>query len=114
MSGPRTIRYSVADGVGRIVLDRPERGNGLTPLLLHELETTVERADLDPAVRVLVLSGAGSGFCGGYDLVESAEPRAPKRSSVGWRSRRRPPRSWTRGSTRSRCGSRACRPTSSR
>ena len=31
------------------------------------------RADLDPAVHVIVLSGAGPGFCGGYDLVESAE-----------------------------------------
>jgi len=79
----RTIRYAVADGVGRIVLDRPERGNGLTPLLLHELETTVERADLDPAVRVIVLSGAGSGFCGGYDLVEAAEGMAAVSEAVG-------------------------------
>ncbi|MDW5598315.1 crotonase/enoyl-CoA hydratase family protein [Conexibacter stalactiti] len=83
MSEIRTIRYSVADGIGRIVLDRPARGNGLTPLLLHELETTVERADLDPAVRVIVLSGAGSGFCGGYDLVEAAEQRAGGSEAVG-------------------------------
>ena len=33
----------------------------------------VERADLDPAVHVILLAGAGKGFCGGYDLVESAE-----------------------------------------
>lgn len=79
----RTLRYDVSDGVGRIVLDRPERGNGLTPLLLHELETTVERADLDPAVRVIVLSGAGSGFCGGYDLVEAAEGQAALSEAVG-------------------------------
>lgn len=79
----RTLRYDVADGVGRIVLDRPERGNGLTPLLLYELETTVERADLDPAVRVIVLSGAGSGFCGGYDLVEAAEGQAAVSEAVG-------------------------------
>src|SRR5205085_174261 len=37
--------------------------------------TGVERADLDPHVHVIVLSGAGKGFCGGYDLVESAEGR---------------------------------------
>jgi enoyl-CoA hydratase len=79
----QTLRYDVADGVGRIVLDRPERGNGLTPLLLHELQTTVERADLDPAVRVIVLSGAGSGFCGGYDLVEAAEGQAAVSEAVG-------------------------------
>ncbi|ADB51115.1 crotonase/enoyl-CoA hydratase family protein [Conexibacter woesei] len=68
-----TIRYSAAEGIARIVLDRPERGNGLTPRLIAELAACVERADLDPDVRVLLLSGAGTGFCGGYDLVESAE-----------------------------------------
>lgn len=61
------------DGLGRITLDRPERGNGLTPQLIRELAETVETLDLDPGVRVIVLSGRGSGFCGGYDLVASAE-----------------------------------------
>ncbi len=40
---------------------------------MTELEQCVERADLDPDVHVILLSGAGKGFCGGYDLVESAE-----------------------------------------
>ncbi|MDO8211682.1 crotonase/enoyl-CoA hydratase family protein [Conexibacter sp. CPCC 206217] len=69
----KTLTYAVADRVGRITLDRPARGNGLTPLLLHELQATVEQADLDPAVHVIVLAGNGKGFCGGYDLVEAAE-----------------------------------------
>jgi enoyl-CoA hydratase len=73
MSRPRVVRYEVADRVARITLDRPERGNGITPQLVAELGECVERADLDPAVHVLLLSGAGPGFCGGYDLVESAE-----------------------------------------
>ncbi len=59
--------------VARLVLNRPERGNGITRTLVQELEQAVERADLDPAVHVLLLSGNGKGFCGGYDLVESAE-----------------------------------------
>jgi enoyl-CoA hydratase len=67
------MTYAVADRVARITLDRPERGNGLTPTLIAELATCVERADLDPAVHVIVLSGNGKGFCGGYDLVASAE-----------------------------------------
>ncbi len=67
------IRYEVADRVARITLDRPERGNGITRGLVTELERAVERADLDPAVHVILLSGNGKGFCGGYDLVESAE-----------------------------------------
>jgi len=73
MSDLRTLTYAVADGVARITLDRPERGNGITRRLVTELEETVERADLDPEVRVILLSGNGKGFCGGYDLVESAE-----------------------------------------
>jgi enoyl-CoA hydratase len=67
------VRYEVSERVARITLDRPERGNGITRQLITELAACVERADLDPAVHVLLLSGAGSGFCGGYDLVESAE-----------------------------------------
>ena len=73
MSEPPVVRYEVADRVARITLDRPERGNGITPRLVSELVACVERADLDPAVHVLLLSGSGRGFCGGYDLVESAE-----------------------------------------
>jgi enoyl-CoA hydratase len=44
-----------------------------------ELAACVERANLDPAVHVIALSGNGSGFCGGYDLVESAEGLAARR-----------------------------------
>ena len=40
---------------------------------MTELERCVEHADLDPAVHVLLLAGNGKGFCGGYDLVQSAE-----------------------------------------
>jgi enoyl-CoA hydratase len=67
------VRYEVVDRVARITLDRPERGNGITRRLVSELQACVERADLDPAVRVLLLAGNGPGFCGGYDLVDSAE-----------------------------------------
>jgi enoyl-CoA hydratase len=70
---PTTMTYEVAGSVARITLDRPERGNGITRGLLSDLESCVERADLDPAVRVILLAGRGRGFCGGYDLVESAE-----------------------------------------
>jgi enoyl-CoA hydratase len=73
VSALETIRYEVDGRVARITLNRPERGNGLTPRLIGELACCVEQADLDPAVRVIELSGAGGGFCGGYDLVASAE-----------------------------------------
>ncbi len=69
----RNVTYEVGDRVARITLNRPERGNGITRGLVDELERCVERADLDPAVHVMLLAGNGKGFCGGYDLVESAE-----------------------------------------
>jgi enoyl-CoA hydratase len=73
MSEPPAVLYEVAERVARITLDRPERGNGITLDLVRQLTECVERADLDPDVRVLLLAGNGPGFCGGYDLVESAE-----------------------------------------
>jgi enoyl-CoA hydratase len=82
MNELRTLTYSAADGVARITLNRPERGNGITRQLLVELEEAVEHADLDPAVKVILLSGNGKGFCGGYDLVESAEQQGSTRNRV--------------------------------
>lgn len=73
MSALQTMTYEVGERIARITLDRPERGNGLTPALIAELAACVERADLDPTVHVILLAGNGKGFCGGYDLVESAE-----------------------------------------
>ena len=68
-----SLTYETTDRICRITLDRPERGNGLTRTLIEELAAAVEHADLDPAVHVVLLSGNGKGFCGGYDLVDSAE-----------------------------------------
>lgn len=71
------VDYEVTGPIARLTLNRPERGNALTPSLLAELAAAVERADLDAGVHVLLLSGRGKGFCGGYDLVWSAEGRLP-------------------------------------
>ena len=73
MSDPHSVRYEVTGRVARLTLNRPDRGNGITLGLVRELSDCVERADLDPAVHVLLLAGDGPGFCAGYDLVESAE-----------------------------------------
>lgn len=73
ISDPKTLTYEVTGRTARITLDRPGRGNGITRALVSELEQCVEQADLDPAVHAILLAGKGKGFCGGYDLVESAE-----------------------------------------
>jgi enoyl-CoA hydratase len=68
-----TLTYESCDRVARITLNRPERGNGITPRMPAEIAACVERANLDPGIHVIALAGNGSGFCGGYDLVASAE-----------------------------------------
>jgi len=71
----KTLTYEVTGRVARITLNRPERGNGITLEMPAELAACVERANLDPAVHVIALAGNGNGFCGGYDLVVTAEQR---------------------------------------
>ncbi len=68
-----TMTYERDGRIARITLDRPERGNGITLQMPGELAACVERANLDSQVHVLALAGNGSGFCGGYDLLEAAE-----------------------------------------
>lgn len=68
-----TLTYEVTGRIARITFNRPERGNAITADTPVELARAVERADLDPAVHVILLSGRGKGFCGGYDLDVFAE-----------------------------------------
>ena len=68
-----TLTYETTGRIARITLNRPERGNGIVPRMPVEIAACVERANLDPKVHVIALAGNGTGFCGGYDLVASAE-----------------------------------------
>lgn len=63
----QTIQYSVTDGVARLTLNRPERLNSFNGEMHAELRTALARVAGDGA-RVLVLTGAGRGFCAGQDL----------------------------------------------
>jgi enoyl-CoA hydratase len=78
-----TMTYAVEGRIARITLNRPERGNGLTFTTPVELAACVERANLDPGVHVIALAGNGKGFCGGYDLVASAENMGEQQSVNG-------------------------------
>ncbi|WP_028478496.1 crotonase/enoyl-CoA hydratase family protein [Nocardia sp. CNY236] len=69
----RTLTYERDGRIARITFNRPEKGNSITPDTPHDLAHAVERADLDPRVHVILLSGRGKGFCGGYDLSMFAE-----------------------------------------
>lgn len=68
-----TMTYEVTGRIARVTLDRPTRANALTLDTPRELALCVERANLDPRVHVIALSGNGPGFCAGYDLLLSAE-----------------------------------------
>jgi enoyl-CoA hydratase/carnithine racemase len=63
-----TLRFDVADGVGTVTLNRPDKLNALNGTMLEELLAVLERADADDAVRVLIVTGAGRAFCAGADL----------------------------------------------
>ncbi len=65
--------YAVHDRIATITLNRPERLNAITFELARELPRVIDQAAADPGVHVIVLQGAGKGFCGGYDLQDYAE-----------------------------------------
>ena len=64
----QTILYESVDGVGTITLNRPERLNGITNQMMHDLYDVLSRLPADHSTRVVVLTGAGKGFCPGADL----------------------------------------------
>lgn len=63
----KVVRYEVRDRIGIITLDRPERLNAWTGRMHAEYRWCLQRADEDPGVRVVVVTGAGRGFCAGAD-----------------------------------------------
>jgi enoyl-CoA hydratase len=63
------IRFEVADGIGILTLERPDKLNALSPELGVEFERAVAALESDPAVRVVVLRGSGRAFSAGGDLA---------------------------------------------
>jgi enoyl-CoA hydratase/carnithine racemase len=62
------IRTEVADGICTITLHRPEKLNAFTTTMMRELIEAFDQTDTDDAVRVVIVTGAGRGFCAGADL----------------------------------------------
>lgn len=62
------VLYSVADQTASITLNRPEKRNALSPELVTELKAAFNKAEQDPAVKVVVLKANGESFCAGADL----------------------------------------------
>jgi enoyl-CoA hydratase len=90
-----SLRTETEQGVGHIVLSRPEAYNTITPTLRDELAQAIDAADADRDVRVILLRAEGPAFCAGYGLdwstqaqssESAAEENAPPRGgSAPWR-----------------------------
>ncbi|MFA1542564.1 enoyl-CoA hydratase/isomerase family protein [Actinomadura monticuli] len=90
-------------GIALLTLSRPERLNALSAELLADLHRTLAAVAEDPEVRVVVLTGAGRGFCAGLDRAMVSVLGGPPTTTGGhriegwrvrWRSAGRPQRDW--------------------
>ncbi|HEY9156843.1 crotonase/enoyl-CoA hydratase family protein [Candidatus Binatus sp.] len=84
------IVYEVADNIATITLNRPEKLNAFTDIMMSELIDAFDKADADDNVRAIIVTGAGRAFCAGADLSAPArtfgstdEGRTKRRSAIG-------------------------------
>ena len=79
MADYEEILYDVDGPVLTITLNRPDKLNAFTLQMMLELIDAFDRADADDDVRVVVVTGAGRGFCAGADLGRRLDVRLPGR-----------------------------------
>lgn len=68
------IRYTLANGVATITLDRPDKLNSITARMAEEILHVLAAVKGDSTVRAIVLTGSGRAFCAGQDLAEAIAP----------------------------------------
>jgi len=69
----KTLRLDIAEGVAEITLNRPDAANAMDPVMSKELSDLAIECDTNPAVRAVLITGAGKMFCAGGDLKGFAE-----------------------------------------
>jgi enoyl-CoA hydratase len=90
----QTLTYAVTGRVATITLDRPGRMNAINLEMPGEIAEAVGQANRDDAVHVIVLTGAGEGFCSGYDLRDFAEAAGERPGSQLGGGAEGDPRAW--------------------
>ncbi|KCZ94242.1 2-(1,2-epoxy-1,2-dihydrophenyl)acetyl-CoA isomerase PaaG [Hyphomonas johnsonii] len=78
-----TILLTVKDGAYRLTLNRPERLNSFNACMHEEVRDVLTRIESDPGARVLLITGAGRGFCAGQDLGDRDVNAGPLDLSQG-------------------------------
>jgi len=78
-----TITFAVEDGVAQLTLNRPDKLNSVTALMLKEICEVLDIAETDDTIRALLLTGEGRGFCAGQDLNERAVSAGGARPDLG-------------------------------
>ena len=78
-----------SDGIGWLILNRPDAGNAFDALMLDELEAAWAELDADPDVRVIVNTANGKSFCTGMDVVQVARDKDAMRKPLPPNPRRR-------------------------
>ena len=67
------INYDIQDSILTLTMNRPDKLNAFTQVMLEEMLDALDRADADDDVRVIIVTGAGRGFCAGADLSAGAD-----------------------------------------
>jgi len=67
------VLYAVENGIATITLNRPERMNTISRTMLEQIGQLMLKADADPQVRVVILTGTGRAFCAGLDLTDATQ-----------------------------------------
>lgn len=85
----KAILYDVEDGVATITLNKPERLNAFDDEMLSEWHDAIVRSDADQAVHVVIITGAGRGFCSGMNVAHEVEGGGVLQSANTIATRRR-------------------------
>lgn len=67
------LKFSVSDGIAKIVLDRPDRRNAFTFAMIEAWTSALQTCRSDENIRVVIVTGSGSAFCSGGDVVEMGD-----------------------------------------